>query len=424
MQPFRFIHCGDLHLGAPFKYARTMSSAVERTVADATYVAFERIIDTAINESVQAFIISGDIYNSEDYNLEAQVRFVGAMQRLAKAHIPVYMVQGNHDPAESWRAQLAMPNNVHIFSSTQVQRFPLMVNNVEIGGIYGISCGHGNEHMNFATQYKALERDEFSIAVMHGTVGSSKNSEAHDVVGPCSLSDLVQGAMDYWALGHIHKSQILHSDPMVVYPGNPQGLHRKETGPKGCYLVKVSHNGHCDLEFIDTAALRFEEIQLDISGVQQESELMELLRIKKASLHKQYKKPILLSVKLVGAGPMHTLAMDEGVRQHWLKDSQREEVSKTGFVMPYKLMDCTRPSVNLGERRMLNDMVGDYLRAYDRTITDVASVKQILLDRPEAKRLGAYAELLSPELLQRVMERSEIEGVTMLMGANNEDSEH
>ncbi len=34
--------------------------------------------------------------------------------------------------------------------------------------------------------------------------------------------------MDYWALGHIHKSQILSEEPLVAYAGNPQGLHRKE----------------------------------------------------------------------------------------------------------------------------------------------------------------------------------------------------
>ena len=37
MQPFRFIHCGDLHLGAPFQYAMGMSRHVDRAVAEATY---------------------------------------------------------------------------------------------------------------------------------------------------------------------------------------------------------------------------------------------------------------------------------------------------------------------------------------------------------------------------------------------------
>ena len=106
MQPFRFIHCGDLHLGAPFQYATGISRAVDRAVSEATYVSFDTIIDTAIDEHVHAVVIAGDIYNSEDHNLEAQVRFVRAMYRLAEHRIAVYMVQGNHDPAESWKAQL------------------------------------------------------------------------------------------------------------------------------------------------------------------------------------------------------------------------------------------------------------------------------------------------------------------------------
>ncbi|MDY6225871.1 MAG: DNA repair exonuclease, partial [Veillonella caviae] len=59
MQPFRFIHCGDLHLGAPFQYVMGMSRTVDRTVAESTYVAFQRIVDMAVRERVQAFIISG-----------------------------------------------------------------------------------------------------------------------------------------------------------------------------------------------------------------------------------------------------------------------------------------------------------------------------------------------------------------------------
>ena len=44
------------------------------------------------------------------------MRFVRAMYRLAEHRIPVYMVQGNHDPAESWKAQLQMPDNCNMYS--------------------------------------------------------------------------------------------------------------------------------------------------------------------------------------------------------------------------------------------------------------------------------------------------------------------
>ena len=422
MQPFRFIHCGDLHLGAPFQYATGISNAVDRAVSEATYVALDKIIDTAITEHVHAVVIAGDIYNSEDHNLEAQVRFVRAMYRLAEHRIDVYMVQGNHDPAESWKAQLQMPDNVHVFSSEQVQRFPLIVNNIEIGGVYGISCGHGNESDNYARQYRAFERDEFSLAVMHGTVGSSVGSENHNVIGPCNLTDLTEAAMDYWALGHIHKSQVLSEEPLVVYAGNSQGLHRKEHGPKGCYLVSVSHNGHCDLRFIDTCAVRFEEIKIDIAGMQNETDFLEILRHKKENLRKQHKKNILLSIVLSGTGPLHRLCTQEGIRKLWLQESQNEEKGKSIFVMPYRIISNTRPSINLVERRLLTDVVGDYLRAYDDMVDGdaIQAARQIMANRPEFKRLGAYADVLSDELLARALKRCEIEGVTVLMGANDE----
>ena len=70
---------------------------MDRAVAEATYEAFNNIIEIAARERVNA-CISGDVYNSEDHNLEAQVRFVRAMYRLWEAHIPACMVQGNHDP--------------------------------------------------------------------------------------------------------------------------------------------------------------------------------------------------------------------------------------------------------------------------------------------------------------------------------------
>ncbi|MFR0079113.1 MAG: metallophosphoesterase family protein [Veillonella parvula] len=69
-----------------------------------------------------------------------------------------------------------------------------------------------------------------SYAVYMVYAGSSVGSENHNVIGPCNLTDLTEAAMDYWALGHIHKSQVLSEEPLVVYAGNSQGLHRKEHG--------------------------------------------------------------------------------------------------------------------------------------------------------------------------------------------------
>ena len=39
----------------------------------------------------------------------------------------------------------------------------------------------------------------------------------HNVTGPGNLTDLTEATMDYWALGHIHKSEVLSEEPLVVY---------------------------------------------------------------------------------------------------------------------------------------------------------------------------------------------------------------
>ncbi len=51
---------------------------------------------------------------------------------------------------------------------------------------------------------------------------------------------------DYWALGHVHKRESIREAPWVVFPGNIQGRHIRESGPKGCLLVKVDERGRAN----------------------------------------------------------------------------------------------------------------------------------------------------------------------------------
>ena len=67
----------------------------------ATYGSFQNIVNLAIRQRVAAVLITGDVYDGEDHPLEAEMHFVRACESLAKEHIPVYVVQGNHDPVAS-----------------------------------------------------------------------------------------------------------------------------------------------------------------------------------------------------------------------------------------------------------------------------------------------------------------------------------
>ncbi|MGE1099263.1 DNA repair exonuclease, partial [Bacillus altitudinis] len=62
-------------------------------------------------------------------------------------------------------------------------------------------------------------------------------------------------------------------EPCIIYPGNIQGRHRKETGEKGSYLIELTKQGtHCS--FFHTADVVWDEIEVNIDGLETVDELM------------------------------------------------------------------------------------------------------------------------------------------------------
>lgn len=422
MIPFRFIQCGDLHLGAPFKSMPTLSSSMDEVLRRATYRSFENIVKLAVTNRVDALFITGDIYNTDDHNIEAQVFFSRCCHQLDQADIPVYLIHGNHDLLQENTNRIALPKNVRVFDGSGKERYPLVVHGQEVAAVYGMSLSPETVRMDCVKRLTPQQTDTYSIALWHGTVGAQP---AHEVVAPCSLEALKNAGFDYWALGHIHKRQVLNEMPYVVYAGNSQGLHRKEVGAKGCYLVQVSSNGHCELRFKETEAVRFESVTIDISGLSATSDIEEMLRHEQEVL-RRYKKPCLMDIIFTGRGSLHSLCADETVRKSWLDMLIEGEQGLPNFIVPIRMDDQSRPDIDLVERRRLHDMAGDYLIAYDKTAKQepadcLASLREILENRPEAKRLGAYKSFLTDDLLEKALSRAELEGALKLVGDMDED---
>lgn len=422
-QPFRFIHCSDLHLGAPFMSLASIGKYGDDMIVQATYRAFEKIIDTALEERVDAVLIAGDIYNSADHNLEAQVRFVRQLERLSEKKIPVFIVHGNHDPLSSWSAKIPMPEGVHIFSGKTVERVPLKVRDKEVAAIYGISHDEKGIKEDLAKGFKPSEKDVYSIGLLHCTVGGTEFQHEY---APTTLDVLRDVGMDYWALGHIHKRQVLCTNPHIVYCGNPQGLSRREKGSKGCYLVSVSATGHTELTFVETDAIAFDEGRIDISHLQTVEDLEEMIRHKKQMVANKYKHAALLSLTLEGCGPLAQACRNEETRAHWLTNAKEEERGKFNFVIPYEMNDATALAIDLEARRLLPDMLGDYLSAYDGTAqlegdSLKEALRRIVAERPEVKRLGSYGAMLTDELLEKAFRKAELEGAFRLAGDKDEE---
>ncbi|ECL0249920.1 exonuclease SbcCD subunit D [Listeria monocytogenes] len=255
MKEIQFLHMADLHLDSPFIGLSTLPQPLFSAMQESTFQSLERITTVAIKEAVDFVLIAGDIYDSEDQSVRAQARFAKEMKRLEAANIPVFMIHGNHDFIEKHKEKLALPSNVHVFS----EQVEVMSHKTATGvsvNIYGFSYNERHIRSSRVGEYKIQGDADFHIALLHGSEVSS--SEEHDVYAPFRVQEISRKGFDYWALGHIHKRQLLAESPSIYYPGNIQGRNRKESGEKGASIVTLSE-ASTTIDFIGTSPIIWEE---------------------------------------------------------------------------------------------------------------------------------------------------------------------
>ncbi|EQC2226973.1 TPA: exonuclease SbcCD subunit D [Listeria monocytogenes] len=255
MKEIQFLHMADLHLDSPFIGLSTLPQPLFSAMQESTFQSLERITTVAIKEAVDFVLIAGDIYDSEDQSVRAQARFAKEMKRLEAANIPVFMIHGNHDFTEKHKEKLALPSNVHVFS----EQVEVMSHKTATGvsvNIYGFSYNERHIRSSRVGEYKIQGDADFHIALLHGSEVSS--SEEHDVYAPFRVQEISKKGFDYWALGHIHKRQLLAETPSIYYPGNIQGRNRKESGEKGASIITLSE-ASTTIDFIGTSPIIWEE---------------------------------------------------------------------------------------------------------------------------------------------------------------------
>jgi exonuclease SbcD len=62
--PFRFVHSADIHLDSPLRTLALKNPLLRDLIANATRAAFEGLVTLAIDESVDAVLLAGDLYVS------------------------------------------------------------------------------------------------------------------------------------------------------------------------------------------------------------------------------------------------------------------------------------------------------------------------------------------------------------------------
>ncbi|WP_305042240.1 metallophosphoesterase family protein [Geoalkalibacter sp.] len=337
---FRFIHAADIHLDSPLRGLEAYPDAPLDEIRGATRRAFDNLIDLALDEQVAFVLLCGDLYDGDWKDYNTGLYFAQRMGRLRQAGIRVFMVSGNHDAASHITRHLQWPDNVQVFSSKKPQTVLLK----DLGvALHGQGYAQRAQSDNLAAAYPQGHADWFNIGLLHTALNGRPG---HEPYAPCSLDQLRAKGYDYWALGHVHQREIVQEAPWVVFPGNLQGRHIRETGSKGCTLVTVKDGVVEAVEHRVLDVLRWACCRVDLSGAASEEEAYGLVRAALAE-HKAQAEGRTLALRLIldGRTPVHALLHGQAAR--WTEEF-RALAASFGDLWLEKLRFGTQADTDLG----------------------------------------------------------------------------
>lgn len=296
---FKFIHAADVHLDSPLRGLSRYESAPAASIRDACRKAFENLVELAIEEKVAFVLLAGDLYDGDWKDYSTGIFLSRQMGRLGRHNISVFAVAGNHDAANRMTKALDSPANMTMLSSRNVETVRL--DDVAVA-IHGQSFGTQHTDENLAAGFPGAATNSFNIGLLHTSLDGR---DGHAVYAPCTADDLRSKGYQYWALGHIHKPEIVSQDPWIVFPGCIQGRHIRETGAKGCVLVTVEDGSVAQVEKIPLDVMRWGLCRVDLTDAAELRDVLE--RSRKAIEHHRKAagdRPVALRVRFDGAAPI------------------------------------------------------------------------------------------------------------------------
>jgi exonuclease SbcD len=296
--PLRIAHLADTHIGME-NYGRiNPESGLNQRLHDFLN-SLDQAIDGAIEASVDLVVFAGDIYKTRDPTPTHQREFARRVHRLASVGIKTVIVAGNHDiPLSAGRATsveifraLEIPSvtvarsiGTHVVETragpVQVLAFPWSVRSAVLAQteFKNHSIAELNQAMidlnraKLRLEAEALDPSLPSIVVGHVHLfGARVGAERLLTMGNDPMYDLQTfdlPGVDFVALGHIHKQQVLHyASPPVVYAGSIDRVDFGEQDEaKGWVYAEIAEKGRAEWDFRQVSARPFLTIEARVEG--------------------------------------------------------------------------------------------------------------------------------------------------------------
>lgn len=397
----KFVHAADLHLDSPLRGLERYEGAPVEQLRGATRRALENLVELCLVEEVDLLLIVGDLYDGDWRDYSTALFFAAQMARLRQADIRVVWVRGNHDAASRITRHLRLPANVVELSTRRPQTLVLEDLGVALHG-QGFSKRAVSEDL--AATYPPALPDLLNVGLLH-TCASGR--AGHESYAPCSLPTLIGKGYDYWALGHVHEREILCEEPWVVFPGNLQGRHARETGAKGATLVRVEDGAVVEVSHQVLDAVRWCVVDVDAMSAASADDVVDLCRARLAAeIQAAEGRPIAARLRVTGASPAHAELMADPERWHNALLATAIDLASDGIWVEKVLLQTDSPvsTAQLAER---SDALGQLVRSLRSARSDDAELDE-LLELFADLRAKLPAELREGERALRLDDRETI----------------
>lgn len=263
----KFIHLSDLHIGKRVN---------EFSMLDDQKYILDEILKITYDETPDAVLIAGDVYDKSIPSAEAVMEFDEFLEKLSKITPVVCIISGNHDSPErlSFGARLFSFNGVHISRVYNGEVVPLILNDewgsVAVYMLPFIKPVHVrkcfpeteinsyNDAVSCAVSKMDINPAVRNVLVTHQFVtgGERCESEELSVGGSDNVDAGVFEVFDYTALGHLHGPQSLNNG-LIRYCGSPLKYSFSEVNhKKSVSVVELREKGNVTLRTIPLKPLR------------------------------------------------------------------------------------------------------------------------------------------------------------------------
>ena len=286
----RLLVSGDLHLG---RYPSRVPSGDPALAVEAVV---RSLVDQAIERSVHAVVLTGDVADESNKYFEAYGIVERMLHRLQDAGIPVFAVAGNHDYDVLGSVADAVGAGITVLGRGQTwETAPLMVGGREAVRFAGWSFSGPHVHTSPLDAWPGVSGDVPVIGVLHGDLDVAGSPYA-----PVSTSDLRGTGAAAWLLGHVHTPRLggaaggaeaaggaagggagggAEAGPPILYPGSPQPLDPGEPGAHGAWLVDVADDGAVTAEMLPLATVRYDTLEVSVDGAGDATEIRERIAV-------------------------------------------------------------------------------------------------------------------------------------------------